>query len=292
MKRALLIGINYYGMEGELRGCINDIDHIKDILVNNCDYSAENIHVLTDRSNAPGFTGVGDTLPTHDNIKAEMLWLVRDLLPGDTLVFHFSGHGIHAPDTSGDETDGKDEMLVPLDYKTGGLVSDDWIFSNVIRRIPPTVTLWAFSDCCHSGTIMDLRYNLQSLCKRERISTENKSNAYVPSEWSDEFKFYIERNHGVPGNICLFSGCQDEEVSMDAHLRQKFQGAFTFCLIEILKNNMIRTTDGKIRFRRNQIKLRDLLKEINGRLELVGFGKQNSQLSLSKIDLLDKTLDL
>jgi metacaspase-1 len=292
MKRALLIGINYHGMEGELRGCINDVDHIKDILINNCDYSNDNIRVLTDRSTAPGFTGVADTLPTHDNIKTEIIRLVQDLLPGDTLVFYFSGHGIHGPDTSFDEKDGQDEMLVPLDYKTHGLVSDDWIFANMIRRIPPTVTLWGFSDCCHSGTIFDLRYNLQSLCRRERVSPENKSNSYVSSEWSDEYKFYLERNHDTPGNVFLFSGCQDEEVSMDAHLRNKFQGAFSFCLIDILKNNMTRTTDGKIRFRRGQIKVRDLLKELNGRLKLVGFAKQNSQLSLSKMDLLDRTLDL
>jgi len=283
MKRALLIGINYRGMEGELRGCINDVNNIKNILIENCEFQDKNIRMLTE--------DIPDFHPTHENITKSIMWLVQDILPGDTLVFYFSGHGIHAPDTNFDEVDGQDEMLVPLDYKTKGLISDDWMFDNMIRKIPPKTTLWAFSDCCHSGTIMDLKYNIQSLCKRERVLPENKSNQYISSEWSDQFNFYIEKKHDVPGDIYLFSGCQDEQVSMDAFLSQKFQGSFTYCLIEIIKNNMIRTTDGKSRFKPNTLKIREVIKEINARLELVGFKGQKSQLSLSNIGHLDRTLD-
>jgi hypothetical protein len=32
-KKALLIGINYFGQNGELRGCINDVQNIKKFLV-------------------------------------------------------------------------------------------------------------------------------------------------------------------------------------------------------------------------------------------------------------------
>jgi hypothetical protein len=32
MKKALLIGINYRGLDGELNGCINDVEQMKNIL--------------------------------------------------------------------------------------------------------------------------------------------------------------------------------------------------------------------------------------------------------------------
>ena len=34
-RKALFIGINYYGQQGELRGCINDVKNIKNFLTSN-----------------------------------------------------------------------------------------------------------------------------------------------------------------------------------------------------------------------------------------------------------------
>ena len=45
--------------------------------------------------------------------------------PGDYLFFHYSGHGGQQADKDGDEADGKDETLVPLDYQTAGQITDD-----------------------------------------------------------------------------------------------------------------------------------------------------------------------
>ena len=36
---------------------------------------------------------------------------------GAIVVFHYSGHGSHAPDANGDEGDGEDETLVPVDSR-------------------------------------------------------------------------------------------------------------------------------------------------------------------------------
>lgn len=42
-------------------------------------------------------------------------WLPSVSRPGDTVVIYFSGHTGQMPDESGDETDGKDEFIVPHD---------------------------------------------------------------------------------------------------------------------------------------------------------------------------------
>lgn len=45
-KRAVLIGINYVGQQGQLSGCHNDVGNIKDYLVEKQGFQESNIHVL------------------------------------------------------------------------------------------------------------------------------------------------------------------------------------------------------------------------------------------------------
>jgi len=45
-RKALFVGINYKGQQGELRGCINDVNNIKSFLTSN--YRIDEILVLTD----------------------------------------------------------------------------------------------------------------------------------------------------------------------------------------------------------------------------------------------------
>ena len=282
MKKALLIGINYRNTDAELNGCINDIKNIREILINNCDYPRENIKVLTEDETE---------LPIRSNIEMYMNWLVLDCKPGDTLVLYYSGHGSYIEDESKDESDGKDEVMIPLDYEKTGIITDDWIFNNVLNRIPVGVKMWGFMDCCHSGTLLDLKYNYKSLCKYTRGEVI-KGMPYVPKHWSNRFTLSIEKPKSINGSICMLSGCQDQEVSMDAYINQVYQGAFSYCLIEILKNNMTKDSNGKTIFVNGKLKLRNILKEINSRLDINGFGGQNSQLSVNNMSDFEITLDL
>eukprot|EP00656_Telonema_subtile_P057364 TRINITY_DN9410_c0_g1_i1.p1 TRINITY_DN9410_c0_g1~~TRINITY_DN9410_c0_g1_i1.p1 ORF type:complete len:136 (-),score=7.79 TRINITY_DN9410_c0_g1_i1:127-534(-) len=94
-----------------------------------------------------------------DNIIKHMLWLVHDARPGDVFFLHYSGHGSQTKDYDGDEADGLDETLVPVDYKTAGTIVDDDIFEIVCRNLPAGVRLTAVMDCCHSGSLMDLPFS-------------------------------------------------------------------------------------------------------------------------------------
>lgn len=281
VKKAVLIGINYKGSADQLNGCINDIRNINNILVNNCDYKAENIKILTEEHSIS---------PTKKNMEDNINWLVKDIKAGDTLVFYYSGHGSNLTDRTGDETDGKDEVLVPLDYNTSGIISDDWLYLNMVTKVPTNVTLWAFTDCCHSGTMIDLKYNYKSICalKTGQIKRGMKYNS---SDWTDRFTFSMEKTNDIIGNVYLFSGCQDQETSADATINRLPQGAFTFCLTEFIKENLQKMPDNSLKFKNGTVKLRNLLKEINCRLDINGFG-QNSQLSICKINDFERTLDL
>ena len=61
-KKALLVGINYFGTDDRLYGCINDIKAIKDFISERFAFDPQDMKVLTDDQ-----TGV-ETQPTRNNI--------------------------------------------------------------------------------------------------------------------------------------------------------------------------------------------------------------------------------
>uniref|UniRef100_A0A6C0E1L7 Peptidase C14 caspase domain-containing protein n=1 Tax=viral metagenome TaxID=1070528 RepID=A0A6C0E1L7_9ZZZZ len=277
IKKAVLIGINYIGSDSRLNGCINDVRNIYKFLTESCGYKPADIRILTEEDFIK---------PSRKNMEDNMRWLVNGNKAGDTMFFYYSGHGSNISDRNGDETDGRDEVLVPLDYTTAGVITDDWILQNMVSNVVKDATLWAFTDCCHSGSMIDLKFNYKSLCEYKSGQVK-KGAPYNTLEWTDKFTFSLERGRDIPGKVILFSGCQDAEVSADANINKQGQGAFSYCLGETLKQNL----DDKRQFKKGILKLRNILKEVNCRLDINGFTGQNSQMSLSNVALLESTFD-
>jgi len=280
MKKALLIGINYVNTSSELSGCINDIYNMKNFLVQYCGYLESDIKILSDR----------DLKPTRQNIEQNISWLTSNCLAGDTLYFHYSGHGSYVRDTSRDETDGRDEVIIPLDFESRGVITDDWLMNNLALKIPKDVNLYSVFDCCHSGTILDLKHNYKSLCKLKRGNVRPNME-YKPVEWTNVFSYSIQRSRDVVGNICMFSGSLDPEVAADAFINNQAQGAFTFCLLECLKKNLTTLENGSKRFKPDMLKLRHVLKDVNCLLDIQRY-RQNTQLSVSKQADLERLFNL
>lgn len=84
-RKALLIGINYFGQKGELRGCINDVHNVSNFLCERYNYKREDMVILTDDQSNPVMR------PTKDNMIRAMQWLVKDAQPNDALFLHYSG---------------------------------------------------------------------------------------------------------------------------------------------------------------------------------------------------------
>lgn len=275
MKRALLIGINYTGTSDALAGCVNDINNINKMLLERVDgYTKETITIITDDPKSP-------VKPTKRNMEEAIRRFATGCKSGDTLFFYYSGHGAQLNDNNGDESDGRDSVLVPLDYKTAGVIRDDWIFTNMVNCLPAGVLLWAFTDCCHSGTMLDLQFNLQcnSVYTKGQV---NRNLKYNTADWSNQFGLVNEKNTTSQADTFNFSGCLDPQTSADAFIRNQNQGAFTSCFLEFINNNSTKDATGKDKFNTNRIRLSDMLKEINCRLVISGF-KQRPQLSMGKI---------
>jgi hypothetical protein len=90
-RKALIIGINYFGSKHELRGCINDAYNVRDYLVQERGFSPNqrDMVVLTDDPDNFGTP----FYPTGHNMLAAFQWLVSQNSPGDSLWLSYSGHG-------------------------------------------------------------------------------------------------------------------------------------------------------------------------------------------------------
>ncbi|KAG8864939.1 Ca(2+)-dependent cysteine protease [Tulasnella sp. 330] len=136
-KKALLIGINYVGTSNALSGCQNDAKNMKQFIQRHYNYQNDDVVMLTDeRSRKP------QEQPTRANI-------IRD-----------SGHGGLTKDLDGDEDDGYDEVIYPVDFesKDGGQIVDDEMHDIMVKPLPAGCRLTAIFDSCHSGSALDLPY--------------------------------------------------------------------------------------------------------------------------------------
>lgn len=173
VRRALLIGITYEG-KAHLPGTVNDVQNVAKLLSSTAAFHRRNMVVLTD-SKDPGVGGGVRTGPaTRASILREMRALVSGATAGDSLFFHFSGHGSQVADKSSSggaaETDGMDETIVPSDWSSpgsggGGMVVDDEIYQAMIEPLPEGVRLTACFDACHSGTAADLPHTFRAVMK-------------------------------------------------------------------------------------------------------------------------------
>jgi len=220
---ALLIGINYFGTNNELYGCINDTSSINSFISN---YNFQKISILTDNK---------EKKPTRNNILSEFKNLLSNSQSGDVLLLFYSGHGSYILDKNNNEATGKDQLIVPCDLNG---ILDDELKSIIQTNLKKDVTLIALFDCCHSGSILDLKYQYMDSLEKNTL-TEN-----------------VDESETV-GNVIMISGCSDVQTSSDAKINNKNQGAMTWAFLEAFKS------EKNITWRNLLIKMRNLLKQSN-----------------------------
>jgi len=209
-RRALLVGVNYFSTRAELRGCINDVHNLQRLLVETYGWNPRDIRTLTD-------DGRGGGMPTRRNIEAQLVWLAQGAVPGDVLWFSFSGHGAQQEDPHGYEEDGMNETILPVDFESAGMMTDDQLGDMIVKPLPEGVRLTCVMDCCHSGTGMDLPFTWD----QRRGS------------WREEVNPY----HSM-GDVLMFSGCEDDDTSSDASsMYGAAGGAMTTALCDVLRRN-------------------------------------------------------
>ena len=218
-KRAFLVGINNFSIEKyNLRGCVNDMNSLKSLLLTKFGFLDQDIQVLLDEQ------------ATNANIKSGLRALVKNAQKGDVLVFGVSSHGTQKPSVTGDEIDGMDEAIVPYDISYTSLIIDDELFGIVTNAIPPdgSVSFTAIYDLCHSGTLikeMEMPWDTGTFplvinrCIDMGLFTEVSSRGPIR-----------DANLG-PYNV--FAACKDDETAADLSRVGEAnvpRGAFSYAL--------------------------------------------------------------
>ncbi|KAJ3503123.1 hypothetical protein NLJ89_g8572 [Agrocybe chaxingu] len=235
-KKALCIGINYFGQNGELRGCINDVTNIQNFLCSNCGYKREDMVTLTDDATNPRM------MPTRENIIQAMQWLVRGAQPNDSLFFHYSGHGGQTKDLDGDEADGYDEVIYPMDFEANGHIVDDLMHDIMVKPLPAGCRLTAIFDSCHSGSALDLPYiySTEGKIKEPNLAAEAGQamglvkTATGSSQKADKIS---KATRTSPADVISFSGCKDSQTSADTEEAGSATGAMSYAFISALSAN-------------------------------------------------------
>jgi hypothetical protein len=235
-KWALLIGINEYpkfAPRGQLTGCINDVEVMRQVLTNSFNFSEDHVEVLT------------DSQASQEGIRAAMRALVQRVGADDIVVVHYSGHGSQMTDIEGDEPDGRDETIVPWDSGRAPHenrdIKDDEIYLWLKDLTAKTTNVTLIFDCCHSGTVVrdpfggEARWVPPDLRPPSELPPSpipmaargllDGGRDIGPSGWLPMGERYV-----------LFSGCSRDERSFEVEESGTRHGALTFFLSqELLK---------------------------------------------------------
>ncbi|MFO0801373.1 MAG: caspase family protein [Gemmataceae bacterium] len=246
-RRALLCGINNYKSVRDLRGCVRDVENFRSLLTAQYGFASEDVHILTDRD------------VVKSKLKAAWKWLLKGAGPGDTLVFHFSGHGSYVPDRNGDEDDGRDEILClyDMDFNSDKTYLLDDELGAWIDETPEGANLIVVTDCCHSGS-------------NTRMVTDAVGGRVVRFVLDEDATFRVARATGAspkdvevlarflpppawvpaldaaprpasraasprPNHHLHLAACQDSETASDAPIDGQYAGAFTHHLCRLLR---------------------------------------------------------
>lgn len=186
MRKALIIGINYYKEVSDLNGCVNDAYNVKNVLERNADGTLNfDINLMTAIDE--------ETIITKNILKDN----IENLFSGDPEIalFYYSGHG-YIESTGG--------YLVTSECQRG----DDGLDLNNLMNIvndSKAKNKIIILDSCHSGELGNLKYNdsLSVLSEGTTILTACSKEQYaIESENTGVFtNLLVDALYGAASNL-------------------------------------------------------------------------------------------
>jgi uncharacterized caspase-like protein len=226
--KALLVRINAYpNPSNNLRGCINDIIDMENFIASkNKVYPKENIRTLT------------DSKATKKGILSALNWLLLGAGAGDQILFQYSGHGAQIPSHNpAIEKDGLDEIICPYDFNEEAAAEtaiSDKEFAKIFAKIPKGVHFVWISDSCHSE---DLSRKHEIVESKDFIN-ETRFRRFNHNDSTNQAQAIAPVASlgaaAIPLHGALLSGCASHQLSADAYINNRFNGAFTHYLIKNL----------------------------------------------------------
>lgn len=237
-KRAFLVGISHYdtALTGYQWNNINGV---------------EDINLLRPLLKEQGFTSTAllDDQATYGNITNQLKEFIDITKKGDIVYLHFSTHGQPVEDLNGDEDDGWDEAIVPIDayklYKKGvyegqkHLIDDQLnkFIKRLREKMGPKGFLYVVIDACHAGT--SSRANDESV-RGTKVGFSYNNKVFKPS--NDKKSHYNIETSVKLSHVMFIEACRPDQVNSEIKIEGKRYGPLTYNIAQALSSYTL-TTD-------------------------------------------------
>lgn len=247
---ALLVGINEYRNVTPLEGAVNDVQALRDVLVDSWGFAPQDIRTVVN----------GEA--THANILRELGALRQRSSPGDFVFVYFSGHGTSALDTHAN---------LPLPYSSGAFVPVDFDKKQmkpnrladvliigrthlrpVFLELEKDREVFVISDSCYSGNMVravlkgggHFRYVPISLDADSMMASSAEPVSVSKAPVADAYPYK---------RLVFLSAASDREPAKDIQssdligmptLDGKPHGAFTDAVLRVLSGEVAADVDG------------------------------------------------
>ena len=236
-KRAFLVGISHYDTALTSYQW-NDINGVEDV------------NLLCPILNKQGFstTTLLDEQATFDGIVSHLETFTGKTKKGDIIYLHFSTHGQPVEDLNGDEEDGWDESIVPIDayklYKKGVYegkkhLTDDLLNKYIKKlrdKIGSTGFLYVVIDACHAGT--SSRANDETV-RGTHVGFTYNNKVFKPST-SKKSHYRIEAS-AKQSNVMFIEACRPDQVNTEIKVDGKRYGPLSYNIAQTLSDFTLTT---------------------------------------------------
>lgn len=229
-KRAFMVGISHYdtALTGYQWNNINGV---------------EDINLLSPILKKQGFnlTTILDEQATYDQITRQLSSFIKTTKRGDVVYLHFSTHGQPVEDLNGDEDDGWDEAIVPIDayklyrkgkYEGGKHLIDDQLneyVKKLRRKIGPNGFLFVVIDACHAGT--SSRANDETV-RGTKVGFTYNNKVFKPSP-QKKSHYKIETSPKM-SNVMFLEACRPDQVNTEIKINGKRYGPLSYNIAQAL----------------------------------------------------------
>lgn len=242
-KRAFLVGISDY--QSTNKNTSNSWANI---------HGANDIALLTPTLQKHGFkvSSIVNQQATASNIRKQLFKFSSSCKPGDIVYLHFSCHGQPVEDLDGDEADGWDEAIIPVDaqkvyiknkYKGENHITDDELnrfFRTIRTKIGRKGYLTIVVDACHAGTSYRGEENEDSVFVRGTNTGFSKRGLKFVPKIDKRGKIRIEKSNNM-SDICIIEACRSYQVNNEIKFNGKYYGSLSYYTNKVLQsiNNIV-----------------------------------------------------
>ena len=189
---------------------------------------------------------ITDKGATAHRIRKELPRFISTCNPGDIVYLHFSCHGQPVEDLNGDEKDGWDEALVPINaqkvYQEKKYTGENHIIDDELNgylrslrtKVGTTGFVYVVIDACHAGSSYRGDEEKDSVIIRGTNRGFTSTGKQFVPRIDKRGKIKVDKSNSM-ANICILEACRSYQVNSEIKENGKYYGSLSFYVDKALK---------------------------------------------------------